>query len=1374
MVQVSPVVKKSDVTEVPNKVGHHEFQRLSPNGIPNTGDAAWQQTDATFMSQTPPPVWNFDGISNINGSLPPDTQGDVGPDNYFQVVNSSFAIYSRTGTILMGPSNLSTIWNGIPAPWNGTNSGDPIVLYDQAAGRWIVSQFSLPTNSFAELVAISQTSDPTGSWYRYVFQFGTTMPDYPKLAVWPDGYYMSVNQFANMSTWGGVGACAFDRTKMIAGDPTASMVYFDLGASSVPESMLPSDWDGATAPVAGEPNHFLYFNDWTSATEDYLKMWDFHVDWATPANSTFTETFSLVTDPFDSELCTAPRGRCVPQPGTTIKLESLSDRLMYRLQYRNFGTHRSMVANHTVDVNGAGRAGVRWYELRNTGSGWSIHQQGTWSPDAANRWMGSVAMNSLGDIALGYSVSDATSTYPSIRYTGRKSTDPPGQMTVTEQNIIAGSGSQTYYESRWGDYSMMSVDPNDDKTFWYTTEYMQTTGATNWQTRIASFMLENRPIVATLAYSAMNATSVTIEGTVNPNTLATTYYFQWGTTTAYGNTTTVTSAGSGNTSLPVNTTLTGLTLGQVYHYRIVATNADGTTEGNNMSFAPGTAVLTTTTATSISSNGATTGGKVTFDGGAAITARGVCWGTTANPEITGSYTTDGAGTGSFTSTLTGLLSNTLYHIRAYATNVTGTYYGEDKTFTTLCGIYDLPLSENFSLATFPVCWSQQGAGTGIVDRWTVSATANAGGTANEMRSQRQSVNPGTTRLVTKAINTLGFSQLNLSFRHMLDAYSTGATLKVQSSANGVTWTDEAWSVPVTSANIPAVQVSTTVLSNLNQPATYIAFVVTGNLNRYDYWYIDDVSVTGTLNNLPIVATAAVTGITQTGAVSGGNVTSGGASAVTARGVCWGPAINPDTSGYHTTDGSGTGVFSSAMAGLSPGSTYYVRAYATNSQGTAYGDNVMFNTDCGLVLPPYSQPFSGVVIPVCWSQVDHQGLGQIWMFGTITGYTPNPNLTGNYAYLNSDAYGTSNTQNADLVSPAFDLSLFTSVTLQFNHYFRSWTGSSGTVSYSIDNGASWVQIQQFTATTANPQAFSQVIAALAGQPQVKFKWNYTGTNGWHWAIDDVSVTATCASAFPVSVSISASSNPVLAGTPVTFTATPVNGGAVPFYQWKVNGTSAGTNAGTFTYTPVDGDMVTCTLTSYALCITGNPAVSNTVTMSVITVPASLQLQNIIVSDTQCFNATQIITVAGNGTTFTVQNGGSATMVAGEKILYLPGTMVEAGGYMLGYITQNGQYCGSMLTAPMVAASVPGTDPLVTQKPTFRVYPNPTTGSFTLEMTGDGQFQGGVAQICDIRGNKVLDLNLNGLNRQVISLENQPRGMYFIRVIKGQNSETGKII
>jgi hypothetical protein len=499
----------------------------------------------------------------------------------------NFCIYSKTGTILLGPAAISTIFAGIPAPWNGTNNGDPIVLYDQAANRWIITEFSLPPGNYAELVAVSQTSDPTGAWYRYVFQFGNKMPDYPKFGIWPDGYYLSVNQFVNGTSWGGVGACALERTKMLAGDPTAQMVYFDLGASSDPESMLPADWDGTAPPIANEPNYFTYFNDWSSTTEDYLKIWQFHVDWTTPANSTFSEGYSLVTTSFDSQLCTATRGRCIPQPGTTIKLESLSDRLMYRLQYRNFGGYRGMVTNHTVDVDGNGHAGIRWYELRNTGSAWTIYQQGTYSPDASHRWMGSVAMNTNGDIALGYSVSNSTSVYPTIRYTGRRATDALGQMTVAEQTIIDGTGNQTGTACRWGDYSCMSVDPADDQTFWFTTEYIQTSGTANWKTRIASFKFSNNPSVTTLAATTVTGTSATLNGTINPNGLASTYYFEWGTTISYGNSTTTASAGSGTSNVAVSANLSGLIAGITYHFRLVGVNSDGTTYGNDMTFNTG-------------------------------------------------------------------------------------------------------------------------------------------------------------------------------------------------------------------------------------------------------------------------------------------------------------------------------------------------------------------------------------------------------------------------------------------------------------------------------------------------------------------------------------------------------------------------------------------------------------------------------------------------------------------------------------------------------------------------------------------------------------------------------------------------------------------
>lgn len=436
---------------------------------------------------------NINGIGNINGVMPPDTDGDVGPNHYFQMINLSFQIFNKNGVSLYGPAANSTIWNGFTGPWSGTNDGDPIVLYDEYANRWIASQFALPNypnGPFWELVAVSTTPDPTGSWYRYAFQFAD-MPDYPKLGVWHNAYLLTVNRFSSgTTTYKGVGAYALERSKMLIGDPNAGIISFTFSASAEPYSMLPADADGP-APPANEPAYFAYKKD-----PNKLVIYKMNIDWTNPAASTFQQDVSLTVASYSASISG------IPQPGTTRKLDAITDRLMFRLQYRNFGTHASMVTNHTVSVNGV--AGVRWYEVRKTGSApWTLYQQGTYAPDNHNRWMGSIAMDGFGNIALGYSVSSST-VYPSIRYTGRMANDPLGQMTIQETEIVAGGGSQTgglVGNGRWGDYSAMTVDPSAPSTFWYTTEYMQTTSSQGWKTRIASFSFD-AVFMANLSVSA--------------------------------------------------------------------------------------------------------------------------------------------------------------------------------------------------------------------------------------------------------------------------------------------------------------------------------------------------------------------------------------------------------------------------------------------------------------------------------------------------------------------------------------------------------------------------------------------------------------------------------------------------------------------------------------------------------------------------------------------------------------------------------------------------------------------------------------------------------------------------------------------------------
>jgi PKD repeat protein len=455
--------------------------------------------------------------------------------------------------------------------------------------------------------------------------------------------------------------------------------------------------------------------------------------------------------------------------------------------------------------------------------------------------------------------------------------------------------------------------------------------------------------------------------------------------------------------------------------------------------------------------------------------------------------------------------------------------------------------------------------------------------------------------------------------------------------------------------------------------------------------------------------------------------------------------------------------------------YTVTLTATNAYGfnTKIKTNYINVSNCTISTLPFTESFTNGSLPVCWTQTDHQGNGQTWQFGLISGYTPLPALTGNYAYLNSDAYGSGNTQNADLVSPPFNLSAYTGITLQFDHYFRSYTGSSGTLSYSLNNGTTWTQIQQFTATSAtNPETFNQVIAALAGQPQVKFKWNYTGTWGWYWGIDNILVSGTCLSLQPVSVSIEASANPVYAGTTVTYTATAVNGGTTPGYQWKVNDVNVGSGNSSFDYVPADGDVVSCILTSGATCVSGNPATSNSITMTVTSVPAIQNVNNIIVTGSQCFNATQTIVVAGDEATFTVVNGGSATMIAGQNIIFNPGTTVLSGGYLHGYIAPGGPYCPGPTKASIVAGSKEQT--VRPERPFFRIYPNPTTGEFTLALNGYVPAEKISVEIFNTKGEKIFSAEMADEMKHEFSLSGKPAGLYLVKVNSGSQSGSSRIV
>jgi hypothetical protein len=521
----SPSVGSLPVLQVPlvSSIVTRDNESLHPGTQPsNVKDPKVQSKKGTGPISAP--IQSFDGICLPDTTcapgqrsdcscLPPDTNGDVGTNQYVQMVNASFAVYSKNGALLRAATNVNQLWTGTGTECERHNDGDPVVVYDQLAKRWLLSQFISDAQSgeqYGECIAISTSNDATGSYYLYTFRFGSDVfYDYPKIGVWPDGYYMTANEFpGDQPTSSGAAAFVLERSRMLAGQP-ARYVLFDESAYNPTGGQyvgqLPADLDGTLQPPRGAPGLVAEIDDPTSIPPTgandsgfALRLWQVHVDWADPDASTFgangAPSHILPVAPFARPQCVYGYGpNCIPQKGAPLQLDTLGDRLMFRLAYRNLGDHASLVLNHSVVADG--RVGIRWYEVRfPSGGAPSIYQQGTYAPGDPTtnplwRWMGSVAMDHSGDIALAFSAS-GPNDYPSIRYTGRAAADPPGELTQTEQIAYTGSGPQTEAEGRWGDYGDLTVDPVDDCTFWYTQQYLGPPFialGSLWRTRVVAF-----------------------------------------------------------------------------------------------------------------------------------------------------------------------------------------------------------------------------------------------------------------------------------------------------------------------------------------------------------------------------------------------------------------------------------------------------------------------------------------------------------------------------------------------------------------------------------------------------------------------------------------------------------------------------------------------------------------------------------------------------------------------------------------------------------------------------------------------------------------------------------------------------------------------
>jgi len=460
------------------KYGNNEFRfprKLVEDALPLNGETKAQRDFGNRNSYALEE--NFDGtsITETQGFVPPDPTGAVGPNHYVHAVNSAFKIFDKSGNILAGPSVLSTLFPGV-------NDGDPIVLYDQIADRWFISQFNTSTNGL--LIAVSTTPDPTGTYNTWEFPLDS-FPDYPHYTIWHDAYYLTANKSGN-NTY------ALDRQALIDGDASPAIVAFSLPGvvqntntvfSPEPANLLGSLYDVDT------PGYIVYLQDdgWSgSITQDHLKIWEIEMDWVTTTNSTISSVpLELNTVPFEATFAPFGTGD-VAQPGTSQKIDMIGGIISYMVNYRKFAGHNSMIITFNVDVDGNDTSGIRWFELRNDDSNpWSIYQEGTYAPaDGHSRFMGSAAIDAQGNIGLGFNI--ASSNLPvGIRYTGRYFDDPLGTMTVAETTIVDGVGVQTF-SNRFGDYSHLTMDP-DDFTFWHTAEYFSADNT--WSTRVASFTL---------------------------------------------------------------------------------------------------------------------------------------------------------------------------------------------------------------------------------------------------------------------------------------------------------------------------------------------------------------------------------------------------------------------------------------------------------------------------------------------------------------------------------------------------------------------------------------------------------------------------------------------------------------------------------------------------------------------------------------------------------------------------------------------------------------------------------------------------------------------------------------------------------------------
>ena len=558
MEHVAPPKRRGSNTVVPGK------------GFPKGEDPFYTGVaKSTPGVQMRAPVASFDAHV---GTVLNDATGAIGPNHYVYAFNSGFGILDRAGNVLLPEASLGTIFPG-------ETLGDPVVVYDNFADRFIIMEFSNSPNGF--LIAVSQGPDPVNSgWFTYRFNTGT-FPDYEKLSIWSDGYYITANKDQNSPDSNDV-VFAVNRDQMLAGEASAQQIGFPLPGAETNGFYSPggSNATGTTLPPVGVGHSIIYLQDdsWNGVSTDHLKVWTTNVDWANPGNSSISQPQEITTAPFDS-VFDGGSFQNLDEPGNGPDIDALQATMMYMTQYRRFGTHNSMVLNFVVDLDGTDSlAGIRWYELRQTADSqpWTIFQEGTYSqPDGLSAFCGSIAQDSQGNIGLAYTVVSST-VFTSLRYTGRQANDPLGTMTMAEEVSADGDAQNNRGDGRYGDYGQMTIDPLDDMTFWHIAEYMKGPSPNVRRSHVVAFKIEPAIIdeeapstPANLVASNTTARETTLNWDASTDNVGVTGYdvYQDGV---------VVSTAAGTT-----TTVTGLTPETTYSFFVIAKDASGNESGSS-------------------------------------------------------------------------------------------------------------------------------------------------------------------------------------------------------------------------------------------------------------------------------------------------------------------------------------------------------------------------------------------------------------------------------------------------------------------------------------------------------------------------------------------------------------------------------------------------------------------------------------------------------------------------------------------------------------------------------------------------------------------------------------------------------------------------